>query len=598
MNKLFKLSFKIRAYHVLAIIALFFVGSCKKELYNAEKIDPIQSAKVDGYLKEPKSKFVSFASFAKSVNMSSLGNLKDVMLTGQNAPVSMMAAGKTASGKTKYKVNTDSAKLLVIDGRSNYVFTIAPVTPRAITFRNLTISKKGSTIFAFLTTYTPTRKWAKNYMLGKREKFEGRIGYTPINLNGNDILDIGQIPTIISTTNTPGQKKVQAGTTTNNYNCTVIPIYGQQAFKCKSGLHWPGEICGLTGPDRAGYIDVVQNVTFDCSGGGSEGGGGETTTTPPESYHPCDGIGNGEDENTPGENQVPGGEIDTTMCDPVTPPTPENIEAEIENKPFAFFDGVDCATLKKWLATAKFTPGQGIIDKLNTITNQIPGYTSLMVSKIQKINDAHSTVVNMDYFPVTLTQLPIVNGQRLTAGQFLHYIRTNLDSFTDGSKTFSAYNAYGVDDRNKWNSNNPLGSVVAINLPGPENGSVITSQSSTDRWTFTTIKEPFYGEHPVSGNRDFGYILNSNGSYTFYTRGVDRLTSWEGTFLQAATGIPFDEADALWVSFQNGIKDFANSHSGSANVNPTEILRPNWNLLIQVLQGKKPLSTLSKNCPD
>jgi len=283
------------------------------------------------------------------------------------------------------------------------------------------------------------------------------------------------------------------------------------------------------------------------------------------------------------------------------PPSEEQIEDALENKPFALFDSIDCQTLKKWLAVAKFTPPQSVLDDLGHLTalatNQ--GFYTLKMANIQKLADAHSTIVNMDYFSVTITELPIVNGQRLGPGQFLNYIRTNINSFTGGTEQFNPYNANGLDDRAKWSSTNTLGAIIAIDLPNvPDNGSVITSYSSTDRWTFTTIHEPMYGDHPVSGNRDFGYTANQNGSYTFYTRGVDRLTSWDSSFLQSRTGIPFSQADALWTTFQNSISNFVQSHQGNANVNLKEILRPDWQKVKDVIEGKKPLSTLSKNCPD
>jgi hypothetical protein len=168
---------------------------------------------------------------------------------------------------------------------------------------------------------------------------------------------------------------------------------------------------------------------------------------------------------------------------PTNSPDNNAIEQVIENKPFAFLFDVDCATLKKWLAVAKFTPDQSIIDKLNTAARTIvassavglpaDGVISKNIAYIQKINDAYSTVVNMDYFPVTVSQLPIVNGQRLGPGQFLNYIRTHINDFTDHSKTFAPYNYGGVDDRSKWTSTDPKGAIVAIDLPGPDDASVL-----------------------------------------------------------------------------------------------------------------------------
>jgi hypothetical protein len=280
-------------------------------------------------------------------------------------------------------------------------------------------------------------------------------------------------------------------------------------------------------------------------------------------------------------------------------PSETQILDTISNKPFALLSDVDCETLKKWLLTAKFIPDITIINKLDGLKTSgfNDGKLGKQIASIQKIDDAFSSIVNMDYFPVTISQLPVVNGQRLGPGQFLNYIRTHLNNFTQDD-LFSPYNGFGIDDNATWNSTSPKGAIIGIDLSGPDNASVITSYSSTDRWTFTTIFEPKYGEHPVSGNRNFGYTLNDNGSYTFYTRGVDRMTSWDIAFAQAALNIPFSSADNLWETFQNKITAFVQSHSGSASVAQKEIFRPDWEKVKKVLQGKLPLSTLSKNCPD
>lgn len=63
-------------------------------------------------------------------------------------------------------------------------------------------------------------------------------------------------------------------------------------------------------------------------------------------------------------------------------------------------------------------------------------------------------------------------------------------------------------------------------------------------------------------------------------------------------GIPFSQADGLSGSLQNGIKAFVTSHGGDATIQPSEIIRPKWSLVKDVMDGKKPLSVLSKNCPN
>lgn len=296
-----------------------------------------------------------------------------------------------------------------------------------------------------------------------------------------------------------------------------------------------------------------------------------------------------------------------------TPPLDNQVKNQIADKPFALFPEVPCGVLEKWIVTARHTVAQAQITKLNSVVNTsyLPTPGSLTpvigiddVAKVQKIDDAYSTVVNLDYFPVDISQLPIINGVRATPQQFLRYIRKNINSFvnTDYAE-FTPYHWYGTDDTELWNSNNPLGSVIAIDIAGPDNGSVIVSSSSSNKWTFTTIYDPKFGEHPVSGNRDFGYTANVDGSYTFYTRGVDRLTSWEGVAAQnipeifGFNGIPFSQTDKLWISFQSSVYSFVNNNGGKAFMHlGTHIERPNWVEIKDVVDGVKPLSTLNKDC--
>jgi len=49
------------------------------------------------------------------------------------------------------------------------------------------------------------------------------------------------------------------------------------------------------------------------------------------------------------------------------------------------------------------------------------------------IQDAKGTVVNMDYFPVTISRLPnnAKTNQPFTADELLKHIRTNINDFVD-----------------------------------------------------------------------------------------------------------------------------------------------------------------------
>lgn len=339
----------------------------------------------------------------------------------------------------------------------------------------------------------------------------------------------------------------------------------------------------------AGNVTMFSSdLPFSCNGCHTDGipldGGVVITPSPP----PSDPFP---------DNPFPGGGT------PSPPPAATEVKNRIQNNPFALID-LPCDVIKKWKATANYKVPDWMVTKLDGMSIDEESHNEPMrpvdkshVAYVQNIADAYSTVVNMDYFPVTINTMPTINGHLYIVAEFLHYLRVNINDFTNGT-TFTPYNAWGIDDRNLWNSDSPSGSMIAIDMEGPDNGTVMTSFSSSNMWTFTTVHDPMYGDHPVSGNRDFGYTTNADNSVTFFTRGVDRLTNWDATAAQALANIPFGKAEALWTSFQNGINSFVSAHGGASTVNNPQISRPNWDVLKQVLNGTKPLSTLDKNCPD
>lgn len=284
----------------------------------------------------------------------------------------------------------------------------------------------------------------------------------------------------------------------------------------------------------------------------------------------------------------------------VTSPT---FLAFMSYKPFVLIPDIPCNTVQDWIQLATFLPQSSEISKLSSLSTNpqiIPGLNPDIIARIQHINDAYSSVVNLDYFPVRVYNLPYKsNGTQMTASEFLYHIRMNMNSFVNNTySSFHPYNAYGLNDIGLWESSNPTGTIINIDILGPDNGSVIVSESSPNHWIFTTIFDPKYGTHPVSGNREFGYEHNIDGSYTFYTRAVDRLTEPFHSFMK---NVAFGQADALWESFRSNIFTYVNSHRGTSsiadNVAKVEKFRPDWELVEKVVNEELPLSALSSDCP-
>ncbi|MDR6197514.1 hypothetical protein [Siphonobacter sp. SORGH_AS_0500] len=283
-----------------------------------------------------------------------------------------------------------------------------------------------------------------------------------------------------------------------------------------------------------------------------------------------------------GQGSVPGGGL---------PPLPGgnnnwlNIKAVYErNKAFLLSQ---CASLARWQSLLNFKVARPITDRIWAKKNTTPwGYNLIPYSHYatQDIENAAGAVVNLDFFSVRIGALP--NGVS-TPEQLLNHIRTNINSFTSNN-----FNPYDQTEAAIWNSSNPTGAIISIQLAtlynNPyETGSVVVSDYSSSHWTFTAMTTPYDSEHPVSGNRQFGFYTNPDGSYTFYTSGVDRLTGHIEESIQtvgnafnslSAYGfpIPFTQADHLWEYFQKSLADYVNAHGGNATRNTPEKKRPNW----------------------
>jgi hypothetical protein len=110
-----------------------------------------------------------------------------------------------------------------------------------------------------------------------------------------------------------------------------------------------------------------------------------------------------------------------------------------------------------------------------------------------------------------------------------------------------------------------------------DDSAVLTSFSSADSWVFTPVGTLTDFGHPLSGHRQFGLNANDDGSFTFYTRGVDMMWSFldvgynSSTYSLFTTGLFgfegqrfFDTADELWNFVMDGTVDYINSNGGEA----------------------------------
>ena len=186
---------------------------------------------------------------------------------------------------------------------------------------------------------------------------------------------------------------------------------------------------------------------------------------------------------------------------------------------------------------------------------------------VQKIEDAESDDVNLDFYPVQIDTFPTVDGYQLTGPEFVSYVRTHFNDFID--TFYSVFYPFKPDpDGPKWNSNNPLGAVIGIDLLGPDNAAVVCGEADDIHWRFVTVRTSLEdtGSHPVSGTREFG-LRNGN---IFYTRGADRTTGFPES-LPLGPDIAFGVGKKLWSSLQLKTTEFVNNHGGKATaLQPTQ----------------------------
>jgi hypothetical protein len=166
---------------------------------------------------------------------------------------------------------------------------------------------------------------------------------------------------------------------------------------------------------------------------------------------------------------------------------------------------------------------------------------------------------------VKITQLPVINGRRLTPAELLTVIRLNINSMIDTN--VSEFSPYDDGDASTWPSDDPLGTemhidVYSCGLP-VDDLTVVMSEHAADHWTFSTVWTLANLAHPVGGNRQFGITPDPDGGFTVYTQGADR--AWRN--LDAVSGpAVWAGQRALWLSLQQGVAAFVNNNGGSATV--------------------------------
>jgi hypothetical protein len=133
----------------------------------------------------------------------------------------------------------------------------------------------------------------------------------------------------------------------------------------------------------------------------------------------------------------------------------------------------------------------------------------------QKMVDAFSDLTNTDYYAINIARLPDGYTQELL------YTRLRL-MLAEYTSHFVASFGPTLGTKEKWNSMDPEGSIIVFDNIF-DDAPVLTTQAGEYHWVFTPVSTFWDSDHPLAGHRQFGLTANDDGSFTFYTRGIDRL---------------------------------------------------------------------------
>jgi hypothetical protein len=226
-----------------------------------------------------------------------------------------------------------------------------------------------------------------------------------------------------------------------------------------------------------------------------------------------------------------------------------------------------------WRYLVQFRPPKWVDDEL---AHEGSGW---YVHRIEEANGP----LNLDFYPVTVRTMPVIDGERVNAETLLEKIRRDLNLVV--AQELCKFTPFDADQGTRYQSSSPVGSVVHIDMStgvNVEDGSVVVGEAAEDHWIFSTVWVDGDFDHPVSGNRWFGFARGGDGSVTYFTCGADRPTGVSDNFL--FQGAIFSGAHKTWLSLQNGIARLVNDNSGEAKIGVPHSERYDWDQMSKALR--------------
>ncbi|KEZ91967.1 RHS repeat-associated core domain-containing protein [Nonlabens ulvanivorans] len=201
----------------------------------------------------------------------------------------------------------------------------------------------------------------------------------------------------------------------------------------------------------------------------------------------------------------------------------------------------------------------------------------------QRMTDAYGDLTNTDFYAIKISTLP----EGWSEATLYSKIRTNFGYYMDPDVAVLDFTWHDSKSEKMWESDNPVGSVLVFNS-AMDDAAVMTTHFSDKSWVFTpTWTSEDFG-HPLAGNRQFGLTSNSDGSLTFYTRGIDRMWSMpDAAYNSIGFGMSgigrskdennfFGQADQLWNFVMDQIIKEIKASGGKAEKTHSFSRRISW----------------------
>lgn len=132
-----------------------------------------------------------------------------------------------------------------------------------------------------------------------------------------------------------------------------------------------------------------------------------------------------------------------------------------------------------------------------------------------------------------------------------------------------------------------------------DDGAVIVTNFNPNNWLIATNVNR---TQPFSGNRQWGWFINQNGNFEFFTRAVDvanssiLLNAAPGTNTECQQDSYYNVAEATWQNMQEELVQLITENGGQASISPnTTAVRVDREKIIELLTSNETIDQINCN---